>query len=67
MDEPKKKRRLTPPDRTSEDDKRCLKCFYHGTCDGIICCEFILVTGQRRGCDPGVRCKRFLEGDPRSR
>jgi len=57
----------TTSDRTAADDKHCLKCFYHGLCDSIVCCEFILVTGRRRGCPGGVGCARFLPGDPRRR
>lgn len=53
--------------RLSEDDAHCLKCFYHNKCEGYVGCEFILVTGQRRGCEPGLRCKRFVPGDPSAR
>lgn len=51
----------------SADDKHCLKCFYHFRCGDLVCCEFILVTGQRRGCPPGLKCKRYLKGDPKVR
>lgn len=52
----------------TEDDKHCAKCYYHFRYSQHgVGCEFILVTGKRRGCDPGLRCKRFLEGDPKSR
>lgn len=52
----------------SEEDKHCLKCFYHFRYgQNGVGCEFILVTGKRRGCDPGLNCKRFVEADPRLR
>lgn len=53
--------------KLSEDDAHCTKCFYHNKCEGYIGCDFLLVTGQRRGCDPGLRCRRFVPGDPKSR
>lgn len=49
------------------DDKFCARCFYSWRCGDRTCCEFILVTGKRRGCDPGRGCKRFLEGDSKLR
>lgn len=58
---------ILPPGRTEADDARCLKCFYHGICDNIVCCEFLLTTGRRRQCPPGVACTRFLKGDSRRR
>lgn len=52
----------------TEGDKHCAKCYYHFRYGQHgVGCEFILVTGKRRDCEPGLRCKRFLEGDPKSR
>ena len=52
-----------PNDRTAADDRRCKTCMWHGTMDGIICCEFLLCTGKRRGCKAGVLCTRYVKGD----
>lgn len=34
----------------------CVTCFFHGKCGGLICCNFLLMTGQRRPCPPGDAC-----------
>lgn len=51
---------------TPENNARCLRCVYHGILsgskDGIICCNYLLATGERRGCPPGVSCTRFHAG-----
>lgn len=51
----------------SPDDRHCKKCFYHFIWGEHVGCEFILVTGKRRGCEPGRNCERFLPGNPRLR
>ena len=53
----------TPPDRTKADDMRCKTCLWHGVLDGIICCEYLLCTGRRRGCPAGVGCTRYQQGN----
>lgn len=56
-----------PNDRTAADDRRCKTCVYHSSVDNIIICEYILVTGHRRGCRAGVGCLRYIKGDNRNR
>lgn len=34
----------------------CATCFYHGKCGGMICCDYLFKTGQRRPCPPGDGC-----------
>lgn len=58
-DEDEKPRSLTT--------ERCRECFYVGyfdshSCNGPICCDYILVTGKMRGCPAGDDCIHFLEG-----
>lgn len=67
MSQAPKSKYILPPGRTKADDARCLKCFYHGICDNIVCCEFLLTTGRRRECPAGEACTRFVAGDPRRR
>lgn len=67
MSQAPKSKYILPPGRTKADDARCLKCFYHGICDNIVCCEFLLTTGRRRECPAGEHCTRFVAGDPRRR
>jgi hypothetical protein len=35
---------------------KCATCFYHCKCGGMICCNFLFKTGQRRPCPPGDAC-----------
>jgi hypothetical protein len=46
----------------SEIDQHCLQCVYHCWIDHFVGCEYILVTGQRRGCSAGLKCQRFIAG-----
>lgn len=41
-------------------DSKCILCYYHGRNSflGIIC-DYIMITGKMRGCEPGKNCKRF--------
>ena len=34
----------------------CATCSYHGKCGGMICCNYLLMTGKRRPCPPGAGC-----------
>lgn len=34
----------------------CANCFYHGKCDGMICCNYLFKTGHMRPCPPGNGC-----------
>jgi hypothetical protein len=43
----------------SEDDRRCLECEYHFFKGELVTCEYLVRTGERRGCKPGLGCKRF--------
>lgn len=44
-------------------DSRCMLCYYHGYNAFLgITCDYILVTGKMRGCEPGKGCKRFKKG-----
>lgn len=56
------------PQRLSEralaEDLHCSTCIFHGTRGDRITCEYILVTGRRRGCDAGPACLRYQEGVP---
>lgn len=54
-------------DGLTADEWHCTKCFYHFICGDHIGCEFILVTGRRRGCDFGRACTRYTPGNPRLR
>ena len=47
------------PSLTTE---RCRDCYYAGHLDngsGLICCDYILIEGEMRGCPAGDDCKRF--------
>jgi hypothetical protein len=46
----------------SEDDQRCLECDYHFLKGELVTCEYLVRTGERRGCKPGLGCKRFKRG-----
>lgn len=42
------------------DTTRCRKCSYHGYSGTLgIFCEYLLVTGHMRGCEPGENCDKF--------
>lgn len=46
-----------------EADSKCMLCYYHGYNASFgITCDYILVTGKMRRCEPGKRCKRFKKG-----
>lgn len=34
----------------------CAHCIYHAVTDGMITCDYILITGHRRPCPPGKLC-----------
>lgn len=42
------------------DTEHCAKCSY-SACNGTlgVHCEFILITGHMRGCEPGENCDKF--------
>ena len=42
------------------DISRCGKCSYHGFDPTLgIYCQYILITGHTRGCEPGEGCDKF--------
>ena len=41
--------------------KKCHSCFYYGR--GSRTCDYILITGTRRGCPIDDKCSRYLKGD----
>ena len=53
------------PKTLQEIDKRyCGKCVYAGSFSANYLCNFMLMTGERRGCKAGVGCnRRLLEKD----
>lgn len=34
----------------------CARCIYHAVVDGMIVCDYLLITGHRRPCPPGKLC-----------
>ena len=48
------------PRPRDENDERCLSCYYRGNIGGRVACLYLRETGQRRGCDPGIRCRRYM-------
>lgn len=43
-------------------DKYCQGCiFYGGWMEYTACCNYILITDKRRGCDPGRGCVRKIK------
>lgn len=43
--------------------KKCRDCIYASAIGGdLVVCNYILVTGQRRGCDAGQSCERYIKG-----
>ena len=42
-----------------EDAKHCKKCKWHGKLSGMICCDYILMNEEPRGCKAGVECEKF--------
>lgn len=47
----------------SVSSKKCRGCIYGSTISGdLVVCNYILVTGQRRGCDAGQNCERYIKG-----
>ena len=41
--------------------KKCKDCFYYGVSTST--CDYILVTGKRRGCPIDENCTKYLKGD----
>lgn len=46
---------------------KCYKCKY--ACrlaqnENFVCCAYLLITGERRGCPPHEACTKFEEGRP---
>lgn len=47
----------------SVSSKKCRGCIYGSTISGdLVVCNYILVTGQRRGCEAGQNCERYIKG-----
>lgn len=40
----------------ASDQLYCMKCVYHGAFTEGYLCNYIMMTGHRRGCDAGVGC-----------
>lgn len=56
---------MSSKDRHKE---KCKRCKYHGTIeaghtDKLVICEYIIVTGNMRGC-PAKECDKFVAGKP---
>ncbi len=45
-------------------DKTCRSCIYSSTVSETepVTCDYILVTGNRRGCPAGKGCERYIKG-----
>lgn len=42
--------------------EKCEKCKYKGeVLFGELCCDYILITGKKRGCPAGDECDKFEE------
>ena len=42
--------------------ERCKNCRYKGeVLFGELCCDYILITGEKRGCPAGDECDKFEE------
>lgn len=42
-------------------DKYCLTCIYfQGGADSACMCHYLLITGERRNCDPGKGCTKKI-------
>lgn len=41
--------------------KQCSKCIFRGVLGSRPCCDYLTITGQRRGCSP-IDCIRFKKG-----
>ena len=59
----REQRQTTPapkePRTLKESDVRyCVKCKWHGNMSEGYLCNFMLMTGERRGCPAGVGCER---------
>lgn len=48
-------------------DRYCQKCIYYVVASyEVLCCNYYLITGKRRPCDPGTGCTvRVLRKKPR--
>ena len=46
-------------------DDTCRPCIYSGVLTEGVCCNYILITGNRRGCPAGKGCERRVVGDRR--
>lgn len=46
----------------NEDDQRCMSCYYSGNIRGRVACLYLQETGKRRGCSPGLVCRRYIKG-----
>lgn len=48
-----------PPKTLLEKDKKyCAKCIYRGRYTAGYLCNYLCMTGERRGCPPGVGCNK---------
>lgn len=43
-------------------DEFCRPCAYRGQATGGLCCDYLLITGNRRGCPPGTGCTQRVKG-----
>lgn len=45
-------------------DERCRSCMYASTLSNLsVVCNYLLVTGNRRGCPAGEACERYIKGN----
>ena len=43
-------------------DKYCHDCIYfQGMTDATCCCHYIIITGERRNCEPGKGCTKKVK------
>lgn len=43
--------------------KRCKSCIYRATTQVPWACEYILIKGHMRNCEPGSLCTKYKKGD----
>ncbi len=49
--------------RTTNDGCRTCK-YRYADGAGMVCCQYILITGKRRGCKGGPGCLKYKRGTP---
>lgn len=44
-------------------DKHCASCIYQSSTPALNSCDYITLTGHKRGCKPGRGCKKYVKGE----